>query len=84
MLDPFPVVEPTPDEPGPSLRQRLVEAARGLRRTGRLMCGIPDYDGYVAHLRQHHPDKAVPSYRDFFRDRLEARYGGKGGTTRCC
>ena len=48
------------------------------------MCGIPDYDGYVAHLRQHHPDQTAPSYEDFFRARLEARYGGKNGNTRCC
>ena len=65
------------------LAKRLAQAGKALRRTGRLMCGIPDYDGYVAHLRRHHPDRPVPSYEEFFRQRQEARYG-KNGNARCC
>lgn len=51
-------------------------------QTARLICGVPDYDVYVAHLRAHHPDRAVPSYEEFFRERQIARYSGTGG--RCC
>lgn len=51
-------------------------------QTARLCCGIPDYDGYVKHLREHHPERKVPSYGEFFRERQEARYKGGGG--RCC
>ncbi|HET6807379.1 MAG TPA: YbdD/YjiX family protein [Frateuria sp.] len=54
---------------------RAVQAAR-------LCCGIPDYDAYVRHLRAHHPERPVPSYPAFFRQRQEARYKGTGG--RCC
>lgn len=36
-------------------------------QTARLCCGVPDYDVYVKHLREHHPDRAVPSYKEFFR-----------------
>ena len=54
---------------------RAVQAAR-------LSCGIPDYDVYVKHLREHHPDRPVPSYKEFFRERHVARYKGTGG--RCC
>jgi uncharacterized short protein YbdD (DUF466 family) len=43
---------------------------------------VPDYDTYVAHLRAHHPERPVPSYAEFFRERQEARYRGGGG--RCC
>jgi uncharacterized short protein YbdD (DUF466 family) len=48
----------------------------------RLSCGIPDYTVYVQHLREHHPERAVPSYEAFFRERQAARYKGGGG--RCC
>ena len=51
-------------------------------QTARLCCGVPDYDAYDRHLRQHHPDRPVPTYAAFFRDRQAARYGGMGG--RCC
>ncbi|USI73178.1 YbdD/YjiX family protein [Sphingomonas morindae] len=53
-----------------------------LAAMARLMVGLPDYDAYRAHMAQHHPDRAVMSERDFFRDRQRARYGGGGG--RCC
>lgn len=51
-------------------------------QTARLCCGVPDYGAYVKHLREHHPERAVPSYAEFFRERQEARYKGGGG--RCC
>ncbi|NID17091.1 YbdD/YjiX family protein [Luteibacter yeojuensis] len=51
-------------------------------QTARLCCGVPDYDVYVKHLREHHPERPVPSYGEFFRERQEARYRGTGG--RCC
>ena len=67
----------------PSLGDRLATAAGTLRRAARLMCGIPDYDGYIAHLRLHHPEQPVPSYAEFFRQRQDARYG-RSGNARCC
>jgi uncharacterized short protein YbdD (DUF466 family) len=51
-------------------------------QTARLCCGVPDYDAYVKHLREHHPEREVPSYEEFFRERQVARYKGTGG--RCC
>lgn len=57
------------------LWQRLVQTAR-------LSCGVPDYEVYVAHLRARHPERKIPSYAEFFRDRQAARYKGTGG--RCC
>ena len=51
-------------------------------RFGRRLIGVPDYDTYVAHLRAHHPERPVPTYAAFFRERQEARYRGGGG--RCC
>lgn len=51
-------------------------------QTARLCCGVPDYDAYVAHLKRAHPDRKIPSYEEFFRERQTARYKGTGG--RCC
>ena len=54
-----------------------------LGQTARLMVGLPDYDGYVRHMRDNHPDQHCMTYEEFFRERLEARYGGKG-PGKCC
>lgn len=53
------------------------------RRIGAAMVGAGDYAAYCAHMRDHHPDRAVMSERAFFRDRQQARYGSKGGG-KCC
>lgn len=59
------------------------KVGRYLGQAMRLMVGLPDYDTYVAHMQATHPDQPVMSYEVFFRERQEARYGGKGGG-RCC
>ena len=65
--------------------ERLRTVARRLKQGARLMVGVPDYDSYVAHMRAHHPERPVMSYEEFFRERLDARYGGANGRTgRCC
>ena len=51
-------------------------------QTARLCGGVRDYDVYMRHLREHHPEREVPSYAEFFRERQVARYKGTGG--RCC
>lgn len=53
-----------------------------LREGGALMVGVPDYDRYVAHMREHHPEQAPMTRDAFIRARMEARYGGKG-TGKC-
>lgn len=62
--------------------QMLAAGWKWAVQTARLCCGVPDYDAYVKHLREHHPERAVPDYKAFFRERQEARYKGGGG--RCC
>lgn len=58
---------------------------RQIGKTARLMVGVPDYDAYVAHRRAHHPDEAIMTYAEFFRDRQDTRYGAKSGKiSRCC
>ena len=62
----------------------LARIARRLAETARLMCGLPDYEVYAAHVRAHHPEREPMSYEEFFRERQAARYGGGKGRFRCC
>jgi uncharacterized short protein YbdD (DUF466 family) len=55
--------------------QKMVSAFR------RVM-GMPDYPGYVEHLRACHPERAVPSEKEFYEAFLVRRYGA--GANRCC
>ena len=64
------------------LREDVEAAGRYLGQTMRLMIGLPDYDGYVAHMRATHPDRPVMTYEEFFRERQDARYRGRVG--KCC
>lgn len=70
----------------PNLKHAIVASARRLREGARLMIGVPDYDTYVAHMREAHPDRPAMTYAEFFRERQAARYG-EGTSTRgfrCC
>ena len=54
-------------------------------RTARLMVGIPDYETYLEHRRAFHPGEPVMTYKEFFRERQDARYAvGKGSFRGCC
>jgi len=64
------------------LGQDLGRAGRYLAQSLRLMVGLPDYDAYLSHMEATHPDQPAMSYEQFFRERLEARYGSRVG--RCC
>jgi uncharacterized short protein YbdD (DUF466 family) len=63
---------------------KLAQAGRYLGQSLRLMVGVPEYNAYVAHMTNVHPDQPVMSYEKFFRERQEARYGGNGKISRCC
>ena len=65
-----------------SLRESVATAWRLARDTARRAIGIADYDAYVQHCREHHPDRAPVDYAAFFAERQAARYRGTGG--RCC
>jgi uncharacterized short protein YbdD (DUF466 family) len=64
--------------------RELAEAGRYLGQSLRLMVGLPDYDVYLTHMAQQHPDQPVMRYEEFFRERQEARYGGRGKGGGCC
>lgn len=60
----------------------LAKMGRYLGQSLRLMVGLPDYQTYLEHMENTHPDRPPMSYEEFFRERQEARYGG--GQGKCC
>ena len=67
---------------GTSLPEAGRYLTRSLAQSLRLMVGLPDYEGYVAHMRATHPEQPAMTYEEFFRERQNARYGSGAG--KCC
>jgi uncharacterized short protein YbdD (DUF466 family) len=61
---------------------RWLERAARAARAVRTIVGAPDYDAYVAHLRDRHPDTPPLTREQFVDARLRARYERPGA--RCC
>ncbi len=64
---------------------RVSSLRRGWRALTWYVTGVlgeSDYQRYVAHLRRVHPDAAVPTVREFWRDRYAAQDANPGA--RCC
>jgi len=51
-------------------------------RMARLAIGLPDYEAYLTHMRERHPERTPMDRTTFFAERLNARYGK--GRSRCC
>jgi uncharacterized short protein YbdD (DUF466 family) len=60
------------------MRDRLSALLTAIRR----IAGMPDYPAYLQHLRRCHPERPVPTEREFYEDYVRARYAD--GPTRCC
>ena len=60
----------------------LADQVRRVAKVVRTIIGAPDYDRYVAHVRECHPGQAVLSRDEFAKNRMEARYNQPGN--RCC
>lgn len=64
---------------------KLGRLARRVRQTASLMVGQPDYETYLAHRAQLHPDETPMSRTEFFRNRENSRFGvGNNSGFRCC
>ena len=61
----------------------IAKAGKYLGQAAKLMVGIPDYDIYVQHMKLTHPEQTPMTYEEFFKERQDARYSGKGGF-KCC
>jgi len=59
-------------------RAKIDRAACILRR----VIGVPDYDIYLSHLREHHPGETPLTREEFTHQRLVDKYSRPG--SRCC
>lgn len=64
--------------PCPAAGSPLRRMASAIRR----IAGMPDYAAHLEHLRHRHPDRPIPTEREFFEQYLRTRYAD--GPTRCC
>ena len=62
--------------------QQVGETLRRAAAVVRRVVGVPDYDRYVSHVRERHPDVTPMSREEFERVRLEDKYSRPG--QRCC
>ena len=62
------------------MRAVLEQFFRRIAQTARLMVGVGDYDAYLEHMRQRHPEQEPMSRSDYFRYCQSARYPNKDGT----
>lgn len=65
-----------------NVARRVQRGWRVAARAARLAIGIPDYEVYVAHMREHHPGAPPMDRGAFVLERMQARYGK--GRARCC
>ena len=60
----------------------LAEQVKNVAKVVRTIIGAPDYERYVEHVRECHPDRTPMTRDEFARSRLDARYNQPGN--RCC
>ena len=60
----------------------LSDQVRRVAKVVRTIIGAPDYERYVEHVRECHPDRAPMSRDEFAQSRMDARYSQPGN--RCC
>ena len=63
-------------------RRGLAARIREILRVVRRIIGVPDYDNYVRHVCERHPDATPMSRKEFERDCLVRKYQRPG--SRCC
>ncbi|KPC52763.1 YbdD/YjiX family protein [Amantichitinum ursilacus] len=63
--------------------ERVKDVLHKLVQMARLMVGVRDYDYYLQHMQQRHPDVAPMTRREFHRYCVDARYAGSGKGCPC-
>lgn len=64
------------------IAKKFLAFRRAVTRAAHLMAGLPDYEAYLAHMRERHPDARPASRAEFVALCQKRRYGG--GMSRCC
>ncbi|WP_104509666.1 YbdD/YjiX family protein [Acinetobacter indicus] len=62
---------------------RIATLWQRLQQSFRLMVGVPDYQTYLEHMRQHHPDLEAMDAKTFHRHCVDSRYPSSGNLKKC-
>lgn len=62
---------------------RIATLWQRLQQSFRLMVGVPDYQTYLEHMRQHHPDLEAMEAKTFYRHCVDSRYPSSGNLKKC-
>lgn len=62
---------------------RIATLWQRLQQSFRLMVGVPDYQTYLEHMRQHHPDLEAMDVKTFYRHCVDSRYPSSGNLKKC-
>ncbi|PZE22797.1 YbdD/YjiX family protein [Paenibacillus xerothermodurans] len=57
--------------------------ARRAKATIKVIFSIPDYDKYLRHQKEHHPNDTPMTEKEFYEWSLKERYES-GKVNRCC
>ncbi len=69
------------DKPADGLAALFARVKEAGQAAGRVM-GMPDYERYLAHVAERHPDQPALTRKLFVEQAIDRRYGGLG--PRCC
>lgn len=64
------------------MTENILSVIANIGRVIRMMLGAPDYERYIAHVRNAHPGCTPVTRAQFEQERLSARYMRPG--SRCC
>lgn len=63
--------------------KKLKEIVRQANATIKVIFSVPDYDKYLRHHRESHPDQSPMTEKEFYMHCLKERYES-GKVNRCC
>lgn len=66
-----------------AVREKMRDLLKSVSLTTKTIVGMPSYERYLEHHRQHHPDEAPMSEGEYYLYALKARYAD-GKVNRCC
>ncbi|MBD0378903.1 YbdD/YjiX family protein [Paenibacillus sedimenti] len=61
----------------------VTNLVRKARATIKIIFSIPDYDKYLKHQQEHHPEATPMTEKEFYMCSLHERYNS-GKINRCC
>jgi uncharacterized short protein YbdD (DUF466 family) len=67
---------------GETSKPRLRDRLGGVRRAYLQVIAIPDYESYLVHMAEHHPNERVLSRQEFCARATDRKHGKDG--PRCC